>query len=78
VARYITDYEAYEKAYQDPYYISVIEPDEHNFTDKGAGKNSVTITAVCTMGVCKNIILNGKAVVEPATLSDEQKALLGG
>jgi hypothetical protein len=39
---YASSYEVYENAFKDPYYVNVIEPDEHNFVDKGeSGKTSI-------------------------------------
>jgi hypothetical protein len=66
---YVESYEAYLAAYADPYYVEVIEPDEHNFVDKGqlangseAGKKTV-IRAVSTLGHCRSMIKDGKPSV---------------
>lgn len=72
---YVTDYDAYEAAYKDPYYINVIEPDEWNFVDKGDGKGKVA-GAVSTVGVCRDIVRDGKAVVEGKELTQEQRRWL--
>jgi hypothetical protein len=66
----VESYDAYLKAYADPYYVNVIEPDEHNFVDKGqldgqgagTGKKTV-VRAVSTLGVCRSMIKDGKAAV---------------
>jgi hypothetical protein len=63
---YILSHERYVAAYADPYYINVIEPDEHNFVDKSpaaVGKKTL-IRAVTTLGYCKDMIKDGKAVRE--------------
>jgi hypothetical protein len=72
---YVLDYEKYEAAYNDPYYINVIEPDEHNFVDKGDEKTGI-VGAVSSLGVCRNIVLDGKSMVKQADLNEEQKRLL--
>ena len=72
---YVLDYKKYEAAYQDPYYINVIEPDEHNFVDKGTRKTGIA-SAISTLGVCRNIVLDGKSLVKQADLSEEQKRFL--
>ncbi|KAH6671200.1 EthD domain-containing protein [Halenospora varia] len=74
---YVKDYEKYEAAYKDPYYINVIEPDEWNFVDKGTGKGSIA-GAVSTLGTFRNIVEGGKSCVAEADLSEEQRKLLDG
>ncbi|OBT50875.1 hypothetical protein VE04_08484 [Pseudogymnoascus sp. 24MN13] len=60
----VVSYEAFVKAFEDPYYINVIEPDEHNFVAKDVtGKNQV-LKAMSTMGVCKTIVSGGKPQIE--------------
>jgi len=66
---YVDSYEAYLAAYTDPYYINVIEPDEHNFVDKGqldesnAGKQTI-VRAVSTLGFCRSMIKDGKPSID--------------
>jgi hypothetical protein len=66
---YVESYEAYLAAYADPYYVEVIEPDEHNFVDKGQLDSAESVTktvvrAVSTLGVCRSMIKDGKPSVE--------------
>ena len=66
---YIESYDRYLAAYQDPYYLTVIEPDERNFVDKGQlsgqepGKKTV-VRAMSTLGVPRSMIKDGKASVD--------------
>jgi hypothetical protein len=73
---YVCDYEAYEKAYQDPCYLEVIEPDEWNFVDKSGSKKGGIAGAVSALGIYRDIVRDGESVVEEAKLSDQQKILL--
>jgi hypothetical protein len=66
---YTESYEAYTAAFSDPYYVKFIEPDEHNFIDKGqldesnTGKKTV-VRAVGTLGICRNMIKDGRPCIE--------------
>lgn len=65
---YVKDYNDYLAAFQDPYYLEVIKPDEDTFVDKGQVDGSSTkelgkLKAISTMGLCKSIIRDGQAVV---------------
>lgn len=67
---YVEDYESYMAAYKDPYYISIIEPDEQKFVDKaqvggpGSEGKKTVITAMSTLGYCRSMIKDGKPAVE--------------
>ncbi|EPE29254.1 Dimeric alpha+beta barrel [Glarea lozoyensis ATCC 20868] len=73
---YVRDYDAYERAYEDPYYLEVIEPDEWNFIDKSGGETGGIATAVSTLGVCRDIVRDGKSMVGKPVLDQRQKDLL--
>jgi hypothetical protein len=73
---YVRGYAAYERAYEDPYYLKVIEPDEWNFVDKSGGKASGIASAVSTLGVCRDIVRDGKSMVRNPILDQRQKNLL--
>lgn len=73
---YVRDYAVYEKAYEDPYYLEVIEPDERNFVDKSGSSNGGLAGAVSTLGICRDIIRHGKSMVAEATLNVQQRNLL--
>jgi len=63
---YVESYERFIAAYHDPYYLSVIEPDEQRFVDKGqidGGKRTV-VRAMSTLGTAKSMIKDGKAAVQ--------------
>lgn len=65
---YVRDYNDYLAAFQDPYYLEVIKPDEDAFVDKGQIEGADTqelgkLRAISTMGLCKSIIRNAEAVV---------------
>lgn len=68
---YVESVEGYLAAYADPYYVNVIEPDEHNFIDKdgasgsGPGKKTV-IRAISTCGFCRSMIKDGTAAIPVA------------
>ena len=57
--------ETFEKAFADPYWAGVIEADQKNFLDPDA-------KIVRTMGPLKQIVVNGKAIVD---VSKENKDL---
>ncbi|CAK7210693.1 hypothetical protein SEUCBS140593_000917 [Sporothrix eucalyptigena] len=65
---YVKSYEDYLKAYSDPYYLAVIEPDEQNFVDKGqcGGPDTRTtvVRAMTTVGQCRYILRDGQPVVD--------------
>lgn len=65
---YVTSYDDYLRAYADPYYLAVIEPDERNFVDKGqcGGQNTTTtvVRAMSTLGQYRHMIRDGKPQVE--------------
>lgn len=74
---YVRDYEDFLRAFQDPYYIEVIRPDEDIFINKGKplttadgsivepGGAPVSQTRFLTMmGQNRSIIKDGKAMVE--------------
>jgi hypothetical protein len=54
----------------------VIEPDEWNFIDKRGAGNGRIASAVSTLGVCRDIVRDGKSMVAEATLNMQQKHLL--
>lgn len=60
-------FEKFTKAFEDPYYINVMEPDERRFRDK-SGVPQVATQATSTMGVVREIVVGGRAVVD---LSEE-------
>lgn len=60
----VVSYEAYVKAYSDPYYINVIEPDERNFVAKEFDGKKQVLKAMSTMGVCKTMVSGGKPQIE--------------
>lgn len=74
---YVKDPSHYVNAFKDPYYLNVVSADENNFVDKGqvetskgddkaGNQNSESpgILAMSTMGYTRDIIKDGKAVVE--------------
>ncbi len=70
---YVPSYEAYVAAFQDPYYVHVIEPDEWNFVDKGAGKEVVGM--VSTLGVARDVVKGGKSCIEE--VDGDEKTVVG-
>ncbi|KAL1891025.1 hypothetical protein Sste5346_007847 [Sporothrix stenoceras] len=66
---YVKSYDDYLAAYKDPYYLAVIEPDEHNFVDKSRPEGQTTVVrAMSTLGQCRYMIRDGQPVVD---VSDE-------
>ena len=56
--------------------MEVIEPDEWNFIDKSGESNGGRATVVSTLGVCRDIIRDGKTLVGELALNQRQKDLL--
>ena len=75
---YVRRYEDYEAAFQDPYYLEVIEPDEWNFVDKAGlgGEGKGIRGAVSTVGIFRHIVQDGKSVAGEVRLGAEQSRLL--
>lgn len=61
---YFEDYETYMAAYNDPYYIDVIMPDEDTFVDKTS--KTTIMRAFTTLGVNRYMIEDGVPVVDVA------------
>jgi len=55
--------ESLMEAFQDPYHINVVRPDEDKFWDKEATRN-IAFTGIMQMtGVVREIVKNGKGVI---------------
>ncbi|KAL7942780.1 EthD domain-containing protein [Trichoderma barbatum] len=61
----ITSLEHFLSAYEDPYYVNVIEPDEANFLDKS--KEIATVT----LGHFHNLVAGGETLID-CSKEDEQ------
>jgi hypothetical protein len=62
--------EAFHKAFQDPYYIEVIEPDEHNLIDKNSFAGGIIATFSSPIF---QVMKDGKSQLKGANVDEYRK-----